>query len=49
VVTLAIDSLLNVLLIPRFGMLGAAASTAVTLSLAGLSLVLARRRLPLVP
>lgn len=45
-VTLAVDSGLNALLIPLYGMRGAAASTAVTLSLAGLAVAIARRRLP---
>lgn len=45
-VTLAIDSGANALLIPLYGMRGAATSTAVTLSLAGLAVAIARRRVP---
>jgi O-antigen/teichoic acid export membrane protein len=45
-VTLAVDSGLNALLIPHYGMRGAAASTALTLSLAGLAVAIARRRVP---
>jgi O-antigen/teichoic acid export membrane protein len=45
-VTLALDSGANALLIPLYGMRGAAASTAVALSLAGLAVAIARRRLP---
>jgi O-antigen/teichoic acid export membrane protein len=43
-VTLIADSLLNVLLIPAYGMRGAAASTAVTTSLAAAAIVVAHRR-----
>ena len=43
-VTLVVDSLLNLLLIPRYGMNGAAASTALTMTLAALAVVVARRR-----
>jgi len=39
VATLALDSLLNLLLIPRYGMDGAAASTAMTLSFAAAAIV----------
>ena len=42
--TLVVDSLLNALLIPRYGMQGAAASTAVTMTLAALAVVVVRRR-----
>lgn len=42
--TLAVDSLLNAVLIPRFGMEGAAAGTAVTMTLAATAVVVARRR-----
>lgn len=42
--TLLLDSALNLLLIPTYGMLGAAASTAGTLTLAAVALVLAERR-----
>ena len=45
-VTLAIDSALNLVLIPRYGMRGAAASTAATLTLAAVALVIARRKVP---
>jgi O-antigen/teichoic acid export membrane protein len=44
VATLAVDSGLNLLLIPRYGMDGAAAGTAVTLAAGALALVVARRR-----
>ena len=44
VATLAVDSVLNLLLIPRYGMTGAAAGTAATLSAAALATILARRR-----
>lgn len=44
VATLAVDSLLNAVLIPRFGMEGAAGGTAVTMTLAAAALVAARRR-----
>ncbi len=40
IVTLAFDSLLNLILIPRYGMEGAAASTAATLLLAAVAIVL---------
>lgn len=46
VATLVLDSLLNALLIPRFGMQGAAAATAVTMTLAAIAIVAARRRGP---
>jgi O-antigen/teichoic acid export membrane protein len=42
--TLAVDSVLNALLIPRYGMDGAAAGTAVTMTLAALAVWVARRR-----
>jgi O-antigen/teichoic acid export membrane protein len=42
--TLVLDSALNLLLIPAYGMLGAAASTAGTLSLAALAVVVTERR-----
>jgi len=42
--TLLVDSLLNLLLIPRYGMEGAAASTALTMTLAALAVVVVRRR-----
>jgi len=42
--TLALDSLLNALLIPRFGMRGAAIGTAITMCLAAVAVVVARRR-----
>lgn len=41
--TLVVDSAFNALLIPRYGMDGAAAGTAVTMSLAAVAVVLARR------
>jgi O-antigen/teichoic acid export membrane protein len=41
--TLVVDSALNLLLIPRYGMDGAAASTTVTLTVAAAALILARR------
>lgn len=44
--TLAIDSVLNLLLIPAYGMGGAALGTAITLSLAGLTVLVARHRGP---
>ncbi len=44
IATLVVDSALNVLLIPRYGMDGAAASTAATMAAAALALFLARRR-----
>lgn len=44
VATLAVDSGLNLLLIPRYGMTGAAAGTAATLSAAALATLLIRRR-----
>lgn len=47
--TLGLDSLFNLLLIPRYGMAGAAASTAVTMTLAASAVVLARRREPAGP
>ncbi|MEM9554258.1 MAG: oligosaccharide flippase family protein [Acidobacteriota bacterium] len=43
-VTLAVDSLLNLVLIPRFGMQGAAASTLISVSLAAAVIVWMRRR-----
>lgn len=46
IATLVVDSGLNLLLIPRYGMTGAAASTAATLSAAALAAIVARRRLP---
>jgi len=46
VATLAVDSVLNVLLIPDYGMGGAALGTAITLSLAGLTVLVARHRSP---
>ncbi len=42
-VTLVVDSLLNALFIPRYGMEGAAATTALTMTLAALAVVVARR------
>jgi len=42
--TLALDSLLNALLIPRLGMRGAAIGTAITMCLAAVAVVVARRR-----
>jgi len=42
--TLVLDSLLNALLIPRYGMQGAAVGTAITMSLAAVAVVVARRR-----
>lgn len=42
--TLVVDSALNALLIPRFGMVGAAAGTAVTMVLAAIAVIVARRR-----
>jgi len=44
--TLVVDSALNALLIPRFGMEGAAAGTAITMILAATAVVVARRRPP---
>ncbi|MCB0111991.1 MAG: polysaccharide biosynthesis C-terminal domain-containing protein, partial [Caldilineaceae bacterium] len=44
VFTLLIDSLLNALLIPKFGMLGAAASTAATSICAAIAIVWLARR-----
>lgn len=44
VATLAVDSGLNLILIPRYGMTGAAAGTAATLSAAALATILVRRR-----
>jgi O-antigen/teichoic acid export membrane protein len=41
--TLALDSALNLLLIPSFGMLGAAGSTTVTMTLAALAALLLER------
>lgn len=46
IATLVLDSLLNLLLIPRYGMEGAAASTAATLSLAAATIVLLHWRQP---
>lgn len=47
IATLAADSILNLLLIPRYGMTGAAAGTAVTLSAAALAVVvMGRERKP---
>lgn len=42
--SLVVDSALNLLLIPRYGMIGAAAGTAATLSAAALALAVVRRR-----
>lgn len=42
--TLVLDSGLNVLLIPRFGMEGAAGGTALTMTLAAIAVFMARRR-----
>jgi O-antigen/teichoic acid export membrane protein len=44
IATLVVDSGLNLVLIPRYGMNGAAAGTAVTLSAAALAAILLRRR-----
>ena len=44
VATLVVDSALNALLIPAYGMAGAAAGTAVTMILAAIAVVVARRR-----
>lgn len=44
--TLGVDSVLNVLLIPRYGMAGAAGSTAVTLTAGALAVLAAHRRAP---
>jgi O-antigen/teichoic acid export membrane protein len=43
IATLIADSILNLLLIPRYGMTGAAAGTAATLSVAALAVVVAGR------
>ena len=48
-VTLVVDSIANALLIPHLGMRGAALSTAATLTLAAIALVLARRWVPIPP
>ncbi|HMB52858.1 MAG TPA: oligosaccharide flippase family protein [Thermoanaerobaculia bacterium] len=44
IATLIVDSALNLVLIPRYGMAGAAAGTAFTLSAAALAAILVRRR-----
>lgn len=44
IATLAVDSGLNLFLIPRYGMAGAAAGTAATLSAAAVAVMLVRRR-----
>ena len=44
IATLVVDSVLNALLIPRYGMAGAAAGTAATMILAALAVVVVRRR-----